>query len=162
MKRLVSLLLSVIILLTCCVFSTNAANEEDFTPYVIDFSLTSPIYETTSESTENRASGLIISYALSLSVTGTTLKISGNTYCIADVVKSGFKNLVIQRKKTTDSTWSDYYDYGDVYSSSYSATLSTTLAVASGYQYRISCEHYGKKNLLSVQKISHTSNIVIV
>lgn len=163
MKRLVSLLLSAIILFTCCMFQTSAVNEEDFVPYVIDFSLaTAPDFETESEAAENRASGLILIYGLEISVTGTTLKIRGETYCNDEVVKSGFKNLVVQRKKTTDTSWSDYYDYGNLYNSSYSATLSTTLAVTSGYMYRVSCKHYAKKSLLVTQSISNTSNVVIV
>lgn len=162
MKRLFSLLLCAIVLFTCCVFQTSAVNEEKFVPYVIDFSLTSPIYENADKSVESRASGLILSYGLAVSITGTTLKIRGETYCITDVVKSGFKNLVVQRKKTTSTTWSDYYDYGDIYSDTYSTSINTTLAVASGYEYRVTCKHYAKKSLLVTQSISNTSNIVTV
>lgn len=162
MKRSVSLLLCIIVLFTCCVFQTNAINEEDFIPYVIDLSLTSSIYKNEYESTEIRATGLIMSYGLEISATGTTIKIRGETYCAGSVVKSGFKNLVVQRKKASSSSWSDYYDYGDLYNSSYSATLSTTLAVASGYEYRVTCKHYAKKNLLMTQSISNTSNVVSV
>lgn len=163
MKRLFSLLLCVIFLFTCCFFYTSAANEEDFVPYVVDFSLTSPIYESADNSVENRASGLILSYGLQVSVTSEGyLKVRGETYCITDVVKSGFKNLVVQRKKTTSATWSECYDFGDVYSETYSASINTTLAVASGYQYRVTCKHYAKKNLLMTQSISNTSNVVSV
>ena len=162
MKRFVSLLLSAIILFTCCAFQTSAMNEENFVPYVIDFSLTSPNFEKESEVSENRASGLILIYGLEISVTGTTLKIRGETYCNDEVVKSGFKNLVVQRKKTTSATWSDYYDYGDIYSDTYSTSINTTLAVASGYEYRVTCKHYAKKSWLVTQSISNTSNVVSV
>lgn len=162
MKRFVSLLLSAIILFTCCGFQTSAINEENFVPYVIDFSLTSPTFEKGREVSENRASGLILIYGLEISVAGTTLKIRGETYCNDEVVKSGFKNLVVQRKKTTSTTWSDYYDYGDIYSDTYSTSINTTLAVASGYEYRVTCKHYAKKSLLVTQSISNTSNIVTV
>ena len=162
MKRLVSLLLIAIILFTCCVFQTNAINEDKFIPYVIDLSLTSPIYENANESTESRATGLIMSYGLEISATGTTIRILGETYCAGSVVKSGFKNLVVQRKKVSSSTWSDYYDYGDLYSDTYAASVNTTLAVESGYEYRVTCKHYAKKNLLVTQSISNTSNVVAV
>lgn len=162
MKRLVSLLLIAFILFTCCVFQTNAINEEKFIPYVIDLSLTSPIYENANESTESRATGLIMSYGLEISATGTTIRILGETYCAGSVVKSGFKNLVVQRKKVSSSTWSDYYDYGDLYSDTYAASVNTTLAVESGYEYRVTCKHYAKKNLLVTQSISNTSNVVSV
>ena len=162
MKRLVSLLLIAIVLFGCCTFQTSAISEENFVPYVIDFSLTSPAFEEESDVAENRASGLILIYGLEISATGTTLKIRGETYCEGSVVKSGFKNLVVQRKKPSSTEWSDYYDYGDLYNSSYSATLSTTLAVEAGYQYRVTCKHYAKKNLLVTQSISNTSNVVSV
>lgn len=162
MKRLVSLLLSAIVLFTCCVFQTSAINEENFVPYVIDFSLTSSAFEKESGVSENRASGLILIYGVEISVTGTSLKIIAQTYCDDSVVKSGFKNFVVQRKKPSSTVWSDYYDYGDLYNSSYSATLSTTLAVESGYEYRVTCKHYAKKSLLVTQSISNTSNIVTV
>lgn len=162
MKRLVSLLLSAIVLFTCCGFQTSAINEENFVPYVIDFSLTSPTFEKEREVSENRASGLILIYGLEISVVGTTLRILGETYCEGSVVKSGFKNLVVQRKKVSSSTWSDYYDYGDLYSDTYAASVNTTLAVASGYEYRVTCKHYAKKSLLVTQSISNTSNIVTV
>ncbi len=162
MKRLVSLLLCAIILFSCCVFQSNAGNEENFVPYVLDFSLTAPIYENENKSAESRVSGLILSYGIHLSVTGTTLKILAETNCVDTVVKSGLKNFVVQRKKATSSSWSDYYDYGDLYNDTFSAVLSTTLAVESGYQYRVTCKHYAKKNLLLTESISHTSNVVSV
>ena len=162
MKRLVSLLLCAIVLFACCIVQTSAVNEEEFVPHVIDFSLTSSALEKESEVAENRASGLILSYGLEISVTGTTLKIRAETNCIASVVKSGFKNFVVQRKKATSTTWSDYYDYGDLYNDSYSASVNTTLAVASGYEYRVSCKHYAKKSLFVTQSISNTSNVVAV
>lgn len=160
MKRLISALLCVVVLFTCCVFQSGAVDEENFVPYVIDFSLTTPVYE--NESAESRVTGLILSYGIQLSVNGTTLKILAETNCVSNVVKSGFKNCVVQRKKVTSATWSDYYDYGDLYADTYSAILNTTLAVESGYQYRISCKHYAKKNLLLTQSISNTSNVVSV
>lgn len=160
MKRLVSLLLCAIVLFSCCVCQASAADEENFVPYVIDFSLTAPVYE--NESVESRVSGLILSYGIQLLVNGTTLKILAETNCVSNVVKSGFKNFVVQRKKVTSATWSDYYNYGDLYNESYSASVNTTLVVESGYQYRVSCKHYAKKNLLMTQSISHTSNVVSV
>ncbi|MBQ8029422.1 MAG: hypothetical protein IJ262_08475 [Clostridia bacterium] len=162
MKKFFSLLLCAIVLLTCCVCQTSAANEEEIAPYVIDFSLTAPLYEDENQSAETRASGLILSYGIRLSVTGTTLKILAETICNPEIVKSGFKNFVVQRKKSSSSTWSDYYDYGNLYSESYAATVNTTLAVASGYEYRVTCKHYAKKNLFSTQSISNVSDVVTV
>lgn len=154
MKRLVSLLLCAILLFTCCIFPASAVNEEEL--------FTSPSFENVSETAETRATGLILIYGLEISVTGTSIKIIGETYCDDSVVKSGFKNLTVQRKKVTDSSWSDYYDFGNVYEDSYYASINTTLAVTSGYQYRVTCKHYAKKNILLTQSISNTSNVVEV
>lgn len=164
MKRLVSLLLSVVIIFSCCIFQTSAAdeNEKVFLPYVVDFSLTSPTFVKESEVNESRVSGLIYFYCLNLSVSGKNIVIYAETYCDDSVVKSGFKNLVVQRRKVTSGTWSDYYDYGDLYSDAYAASVNTTLAVESGYQYRATCKHYAKKNIFSTESISNTSNIVSV
>ena len=150
MKRLVSLLLCAILLFTCCIFPVSSVNEEE--------SLTSNV----SETAETRATGLILIYGLEVSVTGTSIKILGQTYCDDSVVKSGFKNLTVQRKKVTDSSWSDYYDYGNWYSDTYALSINPTLAVESGYQYRVTCKHYAKKNILLTQSISNTSNVVSV
>lgn len=162
MKRFFSLVLFAVLLLSCCVFQTSAVEDDGFVPRVVDFSLTAPIIETANDSAGSRATGLIMMYALDLSATGNTLTIRAETYCNAVVVKSGFKDFVVQRKKATDSKWSDYYDYGDLYIDTYAASINTTLVVESGYQYRLSCKHYAKKSLLVTQNISNTSNVVAV
>ena len=162
MKRLVSFLLCVAVLLTGGICQVSSAEEEKFVPYIIDFSLTSPVFETESESAEPRVKGLILMYGIDLSVSGKNLVIRAETYCDDEVIKSGFKDFTVQRKKVTSGTWSNYCDYGFLYSNSYAATLNTTLAVESGYQYRISCKHYAKKNVLLTQSVSNTSNVVSV
>lgn len=161
MKKLICALLSVTLMFSFFAFDTVAASEEEFAPYVVDFTLTSAD-NFAQEDNNTRATGLILSYALSIEKSGTSIIIKGKTGCSADVVKCGFKNLTVERRAIGSSSWSDYYDYGDVYRESVLATLSTTLAVASGYQYRVTCKHYAKKSLLSTQTISNTSNIVTV
>lgn len=162
MKRIFSLLLCAIVIFTCCVYQVNAVDEEDFAPYVIDFSLTSPDFEKESENAENRATGLILIYGLELSKSGSNIIIRGETYCNDEVVKSGFKNIMVQRKKVTGTSWSDYFDIGDIYDDTYAASINMTVAVAAGYQYRVTCKHYAKKSLLVTQSISNTSNVVSV
>lgn len=152
MKKIGSLVLCLILLFTCCVSQVNAVED-----YNVDDRL---ICEDTDSSNSSRATGLIMVYSLNLSVTGNTLKLYAETYCAAEVVKSGFKNLVVQRRKAGSTSWSDYYDYGDQYADSYSASFGATLVVPSGYQYRLSCKHYAKKSLLVTQSIANTSNVV--
>ena len=162
MKRCFSLLLCTVLFFSYFAIETNATSEEQFIPYVVDLIVTTDVDKNTMDSSDVRATGLIYSYSLYLTKTGTTLNITGQTYGTMDVVKSGFKDLIIQRRKTSSDSWEDYYEYGNLYADAIAANLNTTLVVESGYQYRISCKHYAKKNILSVQTIANTSNIVTV
>ena len=162
MKKIISILLCVTMLMATFAFDISATNETDNTPIILSFSLTGDFDETAANGNETRVSGLITSYGLSLEKSGTTLKIYGQTYGSVGVVRTGFKDLVIQRRASTSDSWKEYYDFGNLYIDMGAANLDTTLVVESGYQYRISCKHYAKKNLLSVQTIANTSNIVIV
>lgn len=162
MKKTISVFLSIILIIACFNFSTAAIDEKEVAPVVLSFSLATEADMFESDGGNARVNGLITSYGLSLEKTGTTLKIYGQTYAAPDVVKCGFKNLVIQRRSSSSDSWKDYYDYGNAYVDGSAASLATTLSVASGYQYRISCKHYAKKSLLVTQTISNTSNVVNV
>ena len=159
MKRIIAFFLSLVLFFSIFTLNINAV---DYTskPIVVDFVITKGYEQITNKDT--RATGLIGSYGLSLSKTGTTLYLRGQTYGSPDVVTCGFKNLTVERRKTSDDSWKDYYEFGNVYVDAVAANLETTLVVESGYQYRISCKHYAKKNILSVQTIANTSNIVTV
>lgn len=110
---------------------------------------------------ETKASGLIFNYDLTaVKDNSTTLIVYGTTSCDPVVVKCGFKNLKVQRRSNSSSSWSDFYDYGNVYFDSNYASIARDLPVDPGYQYRITCKHYAKKNILNTQSISNTSNIV--
>ena len=162
MKKTVSIFLGIILIVSCFNFSAVATSGKELAPVVLSFSLTTEADMIESGENNTRVNGLITSYGLSLEKTGTTLKIYGQTLCAPDVVKCGFKNLVIQRRASSSDSWKDYYDYGNAYVDGSVASLATTLSVASGYQYRISCEHYAKKSLLVTQTIANTSGIVTV
>lgn len=162
MKRIISLFLCFSMIFSTLIFGAAAADEREADPVLLYFNLTEEYEVETTDENNTRATGLITSYSLNLSKSGTTLYITGNTRCISDVVKCGFKDLVVQRRKTSSDSWSDYYDYGNVYADVSVANFDTALVVASGYQYRVSCKHYAKKSLLSTQSVSNTSNIVIV
>lgn len=160
MKKIFSIFLCLVILISTLVFDVIASDKEEIEPILLSFSLTEEAKM--SYYSNERASGLITTYGLSLEKTGTVLKIYGLTQGSPVVEKCGFKNLVIQRRASSSDSWKDYYDYGDVYVDGYAANLSTTLSVVSGYQYRISCKHYAKKNIFSVETIANTSGIVTV
>ena len=139
-KKIISVLLALVCLFSSVAFATYAANNS------VD---------------EMQASGLIFRFNLAISKeNSTTLYIEGSTVCDPVVVKCGFKNLKVQRRANSSSSWSDFYDYGNVYSDSDYAILGRYLTVDSGYQYRVTCKHYAKKNILNTQTISNTSNIV--
>lgn len=106
------------------------------------------------------ASDLITAYYIGISKNGNTLIVVGKTYAIPEVKKCGFKEVVIQQRKSSSDSWSTYTKYTDLYIDVSSYTLSKSLTVPSGYQYRVTCIHYAKKNFFSVQKISNVSNIV--
>ena len=162
MKKIISFFLSMVLMLSFFAINTNAISEEKFIPYVVEFNIVELNDVSFYEESTNRATGLITSYGLNLYKTGTTLEITGRTHGSSSVIKCGFKDLTIQRRKSSSDSWVDYYEYGNVYADAVAANLDTTLVVESGYQYRISCKHYAKKNILSVETIANTSNIVTV
>ena len=110
---------------------------------------------------DTRANDLIHLYAIAISKSGTnTLNIAGKTTGTADVVKSGFKEVVVQRRASSSASWSDYVTYEDLYIDQVGYVLAKSLTVPTGYQYRVTCIHYAKKNFLSVQKIDNVSNVI--
>lgn len=112
------------------------------------------------ENLQNRASDLIHFYSIAINKNGNTLYIVGKTTGTADVVKSGFKEVVIQRRANSSASWSDYITYEDLYIEQIAYNLAKAITVPSGYQYRVTCIHYAKKNLFSVQKINNVSNVL--
>lgn len=110
---------------------------------------------------DTRATGLIAAYAMAISKSETnTLNIAGKTTGTTDVVKSGFKEVVIQRRANSSSSWTDYITYEDLYIEQIAYVLAKKLTVPTGYQYRVTCIHYAKKNFFSVQKIDNVSNVI--
>lgn len=104
------------------------------------------------------ASGLIDSYSIAISKNGKTLIIAGKTKGSSEVTKCGFTKVTIQRRTNSSASWSNYKTYTDLYSESRSYNLAKSITVLTGYQYRVTCTHYAKKNILSTQKIDNTSN----
>lgn len=111
-------------------------------------------------SISTHTSGLITTYMISVTKSGKNLIITGRTSGTSEVVKCGFSKVTIQQRKNSSSSWSEYKSYTDLYSESRIYSLSKTIAVPSGYQYRVTCTHYAKKSLFSTEKISNTSNTV--
>ena len=162
MKKIIAVFLSLITLVSFSTFNISATDINYEVPVILDFVLTSSLDSNIAAENDTRASGLIFSTALGIAKEGTNLLIQGKTLCSTEVVRCGFKDLMVQRRATGDDPWKDYYEFGNVYVETSVANLSTRLAVARGYQYRVTCKHYAKKSLLVTQTISNTSNIVTV
>ncbi len=109
-----------------------------------------------------RISGLIATYYIGLSSSGSNLIIGAKITCKTEVVKCGFKEIIIQRRKSTTDSWANYFSYKDIYADRSSHNYTKTVPVTSGYQYRATCKFYAKKSLLSTQTINDTSNVVAI
>lgn len=106
------------------------------------------------------ASGLIDFYSIAISKNGNTLIIAGKTSGATSVIKCGFTKVTIQRRKDSSSSWTDFKTYEDLYVDARTYNLAKSYIVISGYEYRVTCTHYAKKNILSVEKINNTSNTI--
>lgn len=108
------------------------------------------------------SSGLIIAYSIAISGSGTNLLVAGQTICNTNVSKCGLTVVTIKRRTSSTASWSTYKTYKDLYNSGSAYTLAKTIAVPSGYQYRVYCTHYAKKSLFSTEKIENASNVVAI
>ena len=107
-----------------------------------------------------RASDLILAFNVGIDKDGTNLNLVAKITCDLDVVKCGFKKIVIQRRSNANVAWSTCFTFEDLYDDDSDYTIARQIAVSSGYQYRAVCTFYAKKNILSTQKIELTSNVV--
>lgn len=106
------------------------------------------------------SSDLINRHSIAIQKNGNSLIIAGTTYGSSEVSKCGFTKVSIQRRSNSSASWSNYQTYSDLYNNSHQYILSKSISVPSGYQYRVTCTQYAKKNLVSTQKINGTSNIL--
>lgn len=156
-KRIIFLLIAIIWLLGCFTILSGSIEDKMY----FDLLGNQHREDSTENTDEIQASGLILEFHLIISKkNSTTLTLDGLTHCNPDVVKCGFKDLKIQRRPNSSSSWSDYHNYGNDYVDMNSYVTIKELPVDPGYQYRATCKHYAKKNILNTQTISNTSNIV--
>lgn len=167
MKKIVRLLILSCLIATCLIPNVAFAAVGTSQPEWQDVTLTDEEFDAILSLNPNNeitpyATGLITGKNIAVSKSGNTLIIVGKTQGSSDVTKCGFSEVTIQRRKNANSSWSDYQTYKDLYSESKSYQLAKRVTVSSGYQYRVTCTHYAKKNIFSTQKIDNTSNIVTV
>lgn len=157
MKKYISIFLAIIMTMVCFIPNTVfAADSTEDNSYFSQEEFES-LEHKYAVSIQPYSSGLITKHNLGIAKDGTVLKISGYTYGSSEVVKCGFTKVVVQRKKSSESSWSNYKTYKDLYSESTKYSLSKSLTVEKGYQYRVTATHYAKKSLLSTQKIDSTT-----
>lgn len=157
-KRITATLVATVILLGC--FFCAASAEENTNDTVWAFA---GGVDYINEEEGIQASGLIYRTLLQVSKkNNTTITINGVTDCDPVVIKCGFKNIVVQRRLSTSTTWTDYHNFGNDYVDTFFHAISKDLTVDPGYLYRAICKHYAKKNALTIQTISATSNYVAI
>ena len=158
MKKYISIFLTLIMIIACftpvTAFAADSSKDDvSFTQEELEL-----LEHTSAVGISQYSTGLISGCDIRIAKQGsTTLLISGYTYGSNEVVKCGFTKVVIQRKKSSSTSWSNYKKYDDLYSKSNSYTLNKSVAVEKGYQYRVTATHYAKKSLLSTQKVDSTT-----
>lgn len=165
MKKTISIVLSICFLFFLFIPNTVFASVEEEAGDWQDISLSEEEFNTILSNNPNNeirplASGLINAYSIAISKNGNTLIIAGQTIGATGVVKCGFTKVTIQRRKDSSSSWTDFKTYEDLYVDGGTYALAKKYVVISGYEYRVTCTHYAKKNILSVQKINNTSNTI--
>ena len=163
MKKTISILLSICFIISIFIPDKVFASVEEGAEEWQDIFLSEEEFNGILSNNPNNeirpiATGLINAYSIAISKNGNTLIIAGQTIGATGVIKSGFTKVTIQRRKDSSESWTDYKVYKDLYSDSNAYNLGKSYIVISGYQYRVTCTHYAKKNLLSVEKINNTSN----
>lgn len=156
-RKLLSIALAVMSFSICVLPTTAFATNENIKTYEDNYTVEECemiAYAEYEENLKTRATGLILDKNFSISKSGSSIKMNGFTECDSSVIQCGFKKIVVERRKNSNSSWSEYKVYKDLYSSSNSYTITNkTLSVTSGYQYRVSVIHYAKKSLFSTQTI---------
>lgn len=166
MKKTLSSLLAIILSLLFLFQTSLVAFAED-EPEWQDASWTEEeFYDILLENPNNLitpyATGLILSYAIAIKGSGTNLLIAGKTTGNLNVVKCGFTVVTVKRRVKSSGSWVAYKEYKDLYFDDSAYTLTKTISVPTGYQWRVYCTHYAKKSLLSTEKIENASNVVVI
>lgn len=157
MKKTLSIILTTVIAFTSLIpFTVFAADDTEDDVYYTqeEFELLEHTYATYAQT---KATGLIIGKDFGIAKSGNKLVIKGFTKGSSKVKKCGFSKVIIQRKKASETSWSNYKTYEDLYSESNYYRLNKSVAVTSGYQYRVKATHYAKQSLFSTQKIDLTT-----
>lgn len=164
MKKFIQLIIMCCLVLSIFIPITALASVGDEQSELQDIHLSKSEFNeiTSNNSISTYSTGLIQSHSISVSAKGNKLILAGYTRCISTVAKCGFTNVTIQQKKSSSTSWTEYNTFGDFLKDSSSYTLTKSITVGTGYQYRVSVTHYAKRNIFSTEKINAVSNIVSI
>ena len=156
MKKYISIFLTLIIIIACVTaFAADSSKDDvNFTQEELEL-----LENTSAIGISPYSTGLISGCDIRIAKQGsTTLLISGYTNGSSEVVKCGFTKVVIQRKKSSSTSWSNYKTYKDLYSNSTKYKLSKSITVEKGYQYRVTATHYAKMASAHIAKKNGIQN----
>lgn len=151
LKKFVAIVLALISVFSFEVFATTNSNIFENK----DIILFNEFEENTT-----RVTGLIGSYYIGISRDGDYMNLLAKINCIPDVVKCGFKEIKIYRKVTGTTNWTFVRSYEDIYYDGCGHTFATSLQILPNFDYRATCIHYAKKNILMTQTIDDYSNVI--
>ena len=125
------------------------------------------VFATEEEENEERLSGLITSYSLSISSGSKKVYLTAETVGSDIMAKIGFKNIVVQHSVNGTSGWSDEVPRDDDLAANTfrHSKVNEPITVSGGYYYRIVLDHYAKETgwfFPGSQSITNYSNVVWV
>ncbi len=107
-----------------------------------------------------RATGLILDGAFSINNDYKLLQFVALMDCGTEVVRCGFEDIIVQRRASSSDSWSFYYQFDDDIVDYCSHSTIKAVTTVKGYEYRVICTLYAKKNFFSVQRINVETNII--
>lgn len=114
----------------------------------------------TNTDNSTRVTGLIGSYYIGVARHGDYMHLVAKVNCIPDVTKCGFKEIIVYRKVTGTTNWTFVRSYEDLYYNGCSHSVEIELQILPNFDYRATCIHYAKKNILMTQTIDDYSNVI--
>ena len=164
MKRITFLLILIclisILLTPTTTFASVDIEQQDWEDIILsNEEYTRILSQNPNNSISTSATTLIDDHKISISKKNNVLIIVGQTRGLPSTTKCGFSKVTIQRRKNSSTSWTTYKTYSDLYNNNSLYMLSKSLSIPIGYQYRVTCTHYAKKNT-TTQKINATSNTV--
>ncbi|MBR3596085.1 MAG: hypothetical protein IKL47_03805 [Clostridia bacterium] len=107
-----------------------------------------------------RATGLILDGAFGINNDYKLLQFVAFMDCGTEVVRCGFEDIIVQRRASSSDSWSFYYQFDDDIVDSCTHLTIKAVTTVKGYEYRVICTLYAKKNFFSVQRIFVETNII--